>query len=49
MIEAGARFLPEFQKYAPIAAAFWLKDSDTGNWHLWIGSTKITDRNFDRA
>jgi hypothetical protein len=49
MIEAGARFLPEYDKYAPLVAAFWLKDSDSGNWNLWLASKKVTDRNFDVA
>jgi hypothetical protein len=48
-IEAGARFLGEFQRYAPIRAAFWLKDSDEGNWNLYVASDRITDKNFDRA
>jgi hypothetical protein len=33
-VDAGARFLGEFQKYAPVQTAFWLKDSDYGNWSL---------------
>ena len=46
-VEAGAKLLPEFEKYAPLSTAFWLKDSDTGNWQLWLVSPKISDRNFD--
>lgn len=34
--EAGARFLGEFQKYVPVKAAFWLKESAEGNWILYI-------------
>jgi hypothetical protein len=48
-IEAGARFLREFQKHIPVQAAFWLKDSDDGNWHLYVASDQITDENFDDA
>ena len=48
-IEAGARFLREFQKYAPIQAAFWLKDSEEGAWYLYVASDQITDENFDMA
>lgn len=48
-IEAGGKLLPEYDKYAPLEAAFWLKDSWTGNWSLWLVSKKVTDRNFDLA
>jgi hypothetical protein len=48
-IEAGARFLSEFQRYAPIRAAFWLKDSEESNWNLYIASEQITDQNIDLA
>lgn len=46
-IEAGARFLAEFHKYAPVQAAFWLKESDEGEWYLYVASDQITDDNFD--
>jgi hypothetical protein len=46
-IDAGARFLAEFQKYAPVQAAFWLKESDEGEWNLYVASDQITDDNFD--
>lgn len=45
-IEAGARFLAEFQKYAPVQAAFWLKDSEEGTWRLYVASDQITDKKF---
>jgi hypothetical protein len=48
-IKAGARFLDEFQKYLPVQAAFWLKDSDEGAWSLYVASDQITDDNFDVA
>jgi hypothetical protein len=48
-IDAGARFLGEFQKYTPVLAAFWLKESDEGEWNLYVASDKITDDNFDVA
>jgi hypothetical protein len=48
-IEAGARFLAEFQKYAPVQAAFWLKRSDEGECSLYVASDQITDDNFDVA
>jgi hypothetical protein len=48
-IDAGARFLCEFQKYLPVQAAFWLKESDEGEWSLYVASDLITDDNFDVA
>lgn len=48
-INAGARFLGEFQKYAPVQAAFWLKESEEGAWYLYVASDQITDDNFDVA
>ena len=48
-IDAGARFLDEFKKYIPVTTAFWLKESDEGEWSLYIASDKITDDNFDVA
>ena len=46
-IAAGARFLAEFQKYAPIHTAFWLKDSEECTRYLYVASEQITDENFD--
>lgn len=46
-IDAGARFLGEFRKYIPVKAAFWLKESDEGEWNLYVASDQITDDNFD--
>ena len=48
-IDAGARFLGEFQKYTPVKTAFWLKESDEGEWSLYVASDQITDDNFDVA
>jgi hypothetical protein len=48
-IEAGARFLDEFRKYAAIQAAFWLRESDEGRWSLFVASDQINDTNFDLA
>jgi hypothetical protein len=48
-IDAAARFLSRFDKHFPVRAAFWLKRSETGLWHLCIVSDVITDENFDRA
>jgi hypothetical protein len=48
-IDAGAKFLGEFQKYLPVQSAFWLKESDEGEWNLYVVSDQITDDNFDVA
>jgi hypothetical protein len=48
-IDAGARFLGEFQKSIPVQMAFWLKESDAGEWNLYVASDQITDDNFDVA
>ena len=48
-IDAGARFLSEFEKHAPVRAAFWGKDSDEGRWNLYMASDQIDDTNFDIA
>jgi hypothetical protein len=46
-IDAGARFLLEFQKPYPVQSAFWVKEGETGDWYLYIASDRITDENFD--
>ena len=46
-IEAGARFLGEFQKVVPIQSAFWVKEYDASDWFLYVASDQITDDNFD--
>ncbi len=48
-IDAGSRFLREFQKYIPVDVAFWLKESDDGDYSLYVASDQITDDNFDIA
>jgi hypothetical protein len=48
-VEAGAKFLDEFQKSYPVQAAFWLYGGEDGRWRLYIASEKITDDNFDTA
>ncbi len=45
-INAGARFLAEFQKYAPIQTAFWLKDSEEPTRYLYVASEQINDENI---
>ena len=48
-IDAGAKFLKRFQKYAPIQAAFWLKPAEDGRWNLYIWSEEFTDQNYDQT
>lgn len=43
LIEAGARFLDEFEKSYPIAIAFWLKDRDESRWYLHVASDQVPD------
>jgi hypothetical protein len=42
-IEAGAQVAAEFDKYLPLAAAFWLKDLELKRWHLYLASEQIND------
>jgi hypothetical protein len=40
-IEAGLRFVHEFDKRIPVRVAFWLKDRERWFWHLCIVSDEI--------
>jgi len=48
-IEAGRKFIEEFDKYRPVQAAFWLKATEDSGWYLYVASDQITDENFDVA
>jgi hypothetical protein len=49
-IEAGARLAKEFaDTYKPLQAVFWLKESEDGQWYLYLASDQINDSNFDLA
>jgi hypothetical protein len=48
-IDAGTRFLNEFQKYMPVQVAFWLKEAEEVDWNLYVVSDQITEDNFDVA
>jgi hypothetical protein len=48
-IAAGYQFLRDFERYAPIKAAFWLKEEDERQCHLYVASDQINDKNFDLA
>ncbi len=45
--DAGAVLVNRLDKYVPVKAAFWLKESDEGPWYLYIASDQINDRNLD--
>ena len=42
-IVAGEKLIAEFNAYKPLAAAFWAKESDSGNWYLYLASDQIND------
>ena len=44
-IEAGAKFLDEFHKYAPVCAAFWIKKNEDSPWELYVASEHINEKN----
>jgi hypothetical protein len=49
-IDAGARLASEFAaQYRPLQAVFWLKESEDGQWFLYLASDHIDDSNFDLA
>lgn len=48
-IEAGRRFLREFARYARVVVAFWLKDSESGRWTLYLASDQVDATKYDVA
>jgi hypothetical protein len=48
-IDAGSQLAKEFNEYAKLRAAFWVKESDTGHWYFYLVSDQIDDSNFDLA
>ena len=48
-IEAGARFLEEFDKHYPVKVAFWLKEADDPFWYLYVASDDVDDANLKDA
>jgi hypothetical protein len=48
-INAGAKLASEFDRRTPLQAAFWLKESEVGQWYLYLVSSQINDSNFDLA
>jgi hypothetical protein len=48
-IDAGAELVREFDKYAPVTAAFWLKESDDEHRYLYIASERIDGNSINAA
>ncbi|HVA48012.1 MAG TPA: hypothetical protein VNH11_16705 [Pirellulales bacterium] len=48
-IDAGAAFLREFEKYAPVDVAFWHRGDDDNSPSLWVASQQFNDENFRPA
>ena len=48
-IDAGSRLIKAFDRYAPVQAAFWVKEGEDGQWFLYLASDRIDDSNFDLA
>ena len=40
-VEVGQRLVSEFNDFAPLRAAFWRKDDETGEWQLYLASDKF--------
>lgn len=47
-IDAGAELVRRLDKYVPVQAAFWVKDSEEGQWYLYIASDQISDQIDDK-
>lgn len=48
-IDAGAKLAAEFENYKPLAAVFWIKGTEDGEWLLYLASDQIDDTNFHLA
>jgi hypothetical protein len=48
-IEAGRKFIEEFEQYRPVRAAFWLKQTEDSGWYLYVASDQIPDENAREA
>ena len=45
-IEDGNELINRFEKFAPLAAAFWLRPADSSRWSLYLVSEQITNGNL---
>lgn len=48
-VDEGAALARRFSDYAPLKAAFWLKESDEDQRYLYLASDAITHDNLDLA
>jgi hypothetical protein len=46
-IDAGAKFLAEFEKRIPVTAAFWLRANDEDSSYLYVASDEFNDKKLD--
>jgi|GEM_PF-1251350 len=46
-IDAAATFAREFDRYAPVSVAFWLRKSDEANRYFYIASDRIDGNTLD--
>ena len=47
--DAGAELVRLLDRFVPVKAAFWIKESEEEPWYLYIASDRIDDRNPDAA
>lgn len=48
-IDTGRAFVNRFADYAPVKIAFWLKDSEYGQWYLYVASDEVNGTNIGVA
>ena len=48
-VDAGAKFLGEFEREIPVTAAFWLKAREEDSWYLYVVSDRLNDNDLDVA
>jgi hypothetical protein len=46
---AGAEFIRRLDASTPVKAAFWVKETETGPWYLYIASDQVDDNTIDVA
>ena len=46
-INAGADLIRRLDRSIPVRAAFWVKDSEEGQWYLYITSDQFDDNSLD--
>ena len=48
-IDAGNRFLDEFEKHVPVVVAFWVNEVEDDRWRLYVASDRFHEGNPDLA